>query len=67
MNMPGFTAEQGLEQDQGRYLQCSTGRPVERAGDVRPQLPRDVCDSLWELCIFYGNQGACWLAERYCD
>ena len=47
MNMPGFTAEQGLRQHQhgGNYLLHSTDWPVGGVGDVRPQLSSD--GSLW--------------------
>ena len=37
MNMPGFTAEQGLRQHQHRGNYFSTDRPVGGVGDVRPQ------------------------------
>lgn len=51
INMPGFTAEQGLRQYHGTYLQRSAGRP-EGAGDVHPQFFKDfICKALSKCCI----------------
>jgi len=60
MGIPGVTAERGLEQHLGRYAQRSTGRPLERTGVIRPQLPPDwLCDAIFDCC-YHGNVGCCW-------
>lgn len=67
MNMPGFTAEQGLKQHQGSYLQRSTGQPVEGAGDVRPQfILRLICDGLSESCVIDGDLSSCRAFSHLC-
>jgi hypothetical protein len=59
MNIPGFTAEQSLKQHQGSYSQRSTGRPVEAAGEVRPQFFSDLILAGAGRCCLDGTPGCC--------
>ena len=70
MNMPGFTAEEGLRQHQhgGDYLLRSTDWPVGGAGDVRPQAIVGVCLALSRIllhcCVTNTNERCCTLFHR---
>ena len=64
-NMPGFTAEQSLKQHQGNYSQRSGGRPVERVGEVCPQIPfggrslLPIILAVANRCCLDGNLNCC--------
>jgi hypothetical protein len=64
MNIPGFTAEQSLKQHQVSYSQRSTGRPVEAAGEVRPQFMRDFLITVTSKCCLDGGPGCCSMLGR---
>lgn len=67
MNMPGFTAEQGLRQHQhaGDYLLRSMEWPVGSAGEVRPQLKltfgvcRVISGRVLHCCVTNSDEDCC--------
>jgi hypothetical protein len=58
MRIPEFTAEQSLARHQGIYTQRSR-HPIESAGEVRPQLFREILMRAASRCCIDGDLGCC--------
>ena len=59
MNIPGFTAEQSLRQNEGHFMQRATAQPDAAAGEVRPQFIRDFLISASSRCCIEGSTDCC--------